>query len=127
MTPYAAYIVSESLHLSGVLACVASVIVRRYAMELFSAATRFACHGGVGEHCLCVNGIDLYLHRPGITSGRLVHSQRIQFGRLSLDNSSGVRSDGLRSASLGLSIAWLPRRLFPKLNVKDPMPHRAIY
>src|SRR3990172_4762899 len=120
--PYAAYLIAETAHVSGVLAVVAAGLVRgRYAREAFSPEARIVAQSVWTVVVFLVNCfvfILIGLQLPAIVSG---------LGGRSVSEAIGV-GVVLSLVAIAVRLAWvfpgayLPRLLVPRLGRPEPPP-----
>jgi monovalent cation/hydrogen antiporter len=123
LTPFGAYLLSEAIHLSGVLAVVcAGLMVRQRASTLFSAATRL--HATAVWECVV-------FVLTGLTFVFIGLQMREVFAIMARDSQLAWNSAGAVLILLVTIVvrivwlfpsAWIPRALSPKLRARDPFP-----
>jgi CPA1 family monovalent cation:H+ antiporter len=121
LAPYAAWIVAERLHVSGVLACVAGgLYLRRYFSQAVGPATRMQALAFWEVLVFLLNGFIFIL--IGLQLSGLVGAVRGAIGPLAW------RAGVVSATIIAVRLVWvpiatiLPRLLSPALRMRDPMP-----
>jgi monovalent cation/hydrogen antiporter len=123
LTPYAAYLLAEYCHVSGVLAVVcAGLMVRRKASTLFSSATRL--HATAVWDCVVfvLTGLTFIFIGLGL---RGIVQTVAEDERLAKDMLTALvilMATILIRFAWMFPAAWLPRVISPRLRRQDPMP-----
>jgi CPA1 family monovalent cation:H+ antiporter len=123
MTPYAAYIVSESIHCSGVLACVcAGLLVRSQAIELFSAPTRLHATAVWESVVFVLTGLTFIFIGLGLRSVVVSIRSESNLGPYLWTTLAVLVATVVVRLAWIFPAAWLPRLLIPGLKSRDPIP-----
>ena len=128
LTPFAAYLICEAVHCSGVLAVVcAGLMVRQSSRRSFSEATRLHATAVWESVVFVITGLSFIF--IGLEIREVV--QNLATGEQFLSDSLGATAILFVTIAVRLvwvfPAAWLPRFLSNRLRQKDPSPHGSIY
>jgi len=125
LAPYVAWVLAESIHASGVLACVAGGIYLRRHFSAIAPATRIQAGAVWNFLVFLLNGVLFILiglqlggFRDAIVSHGL--GTMIWYGAIISATAIAVRLVWVPIA------AYIPRLLSPSLRARDPMPHWSV-
>lgn len=123
LTPFAAYLISEYFHLSGVLAVVCTgIMVREKASKLFSPATRL--HANAVWECVVfvLTGLTFIFIGLGLREVVSVISTDKQLGWYSIGAAIVLAVTMLVRLLWVFPAAWIPRLLSKRIARRDPFP-----
>lgn len=125
LAPYVAWVASERLHASGVLACVAGgLAIRRYFPTLVAPETRLQARAVWDLVVFLLNGVVFVLIGLQIAALRRTLPEGDLRPLLVAAAAVTATLMAVRMAWVPLA-AWLPRRLSASLRMRDPMPPRG--